>query len=107
MNQPLKKQNLILNSQWLPGPDGEPLYFTSTGTTGSQNCIAGHYTRCVSLNGLDSQKAEDRYDMPIEVRGVHGGITLSLIPISSCSAHRSCAPPLCYTTFCAHRARRS
>ena len=75
MNQPLKKQNLILNSQWLPGPDGEPLYFTSTGTTGSQNCIAGHYTRCVSLNGLDSQKAEDRYDMPIDVRGVHGGIT--------------------------------
>lgn len=79
MNQPLNKQNLILNSEWIPSLDGEPQYFTGTGTEFHQNQVAGHSFRSVSLTGEDGRTAEDRYDMPIDVRGVHGGVTWGYI----------------------------
>lgn len=61
--------NLILNSQWLSGGDGEPQYFNNTGPITYDNfCVNGNQTCSVTMIKQGGQ-ARTQYEVPIPVCG--------------------------------------
>lgn len=61
-------KNLILNSQWLPGPNAMPLYFSGTGVTYDDFCINGFRTCSITLSE-DNSTGNTVYEPEINVYG--------------------------------------
>lgn len=62
-------ENLIINADWCPGPDGGPMYFSRGGSTYDKLCMNGSRTCSISRQAEDVTEAFDRYDLAIDVRG--------------------------------------
>lgn len=61
-------KNLILNSQWLPGANAMPLYFSGTGSTYDDFCINGFRTCSITL--LGDNTGNTVYEPEINVYGM-------------------------------------
>lgn len=62
--------NLILNSKWRPGPDGEPEYFTLDGPVYDDLSISGYRTCSLTMDDPNTE-ASTVYEPAIDVRGRH------------------------------------
>lgn len=63
----MKETNLIMNSQWAPGPNGGPMHFSGALTTYDECCICGHRTCSISIPACSGLAGSDCYDIPINV----------------------------------------
>jgi hypothetical protein len=61
-------QNLIMNSQWAPGPGGGPQYFSGFGPITYDRLSIGGYRTC-SITNMGPMMAQDFYDPMIDVKG--------------------------------------
>lgn len=60
-------ENLIMNPQWRPGPDGNPMYFSGNGITYDKKFYQGNRTCSISRMGSPSSPCWMSYDPPIVV----------------------------------------
>ncbi len=59
--------NLIKNSEWCPGPNGGPEFFSGQIATYDDLCINGYRTCSITqTTGMDGY---DQYDLPVQVEG--------------------------------------
>ena len=63
-------QNLIQNSQWCPGPNGGPMYFSGAVATYDNFCVEGN--RTCSITQTDGMQGYDQYDPLIPISGGAG-----------------------------------
>lgn len=63
--------NLILNSQWAPGPGGGPQYFSAVGPVTYDKLSINGYRTC-SITIMSQIMAQDFYDPLINVKGQTG-----------------------------------
>lgn len=61
--------NLIFNSCWFPGPDGEPEFFSGLGTTYDDFSQNGYRTCSITQSAESGVTGFNRYDPAIEVTG--------------------------------------
>lgn len=61
-------QNLIMNSQWAPGPNGGPQYFSGFGPITYDKLSINGYRTCSITNG-GPMMAQDFYDPMIDIKG--------------------------------------
>lgn len=78
-------QNLIMNSQWAPGPGGGPQFFSAIGPVTYDNLSINGYRSC-SISMMPStmgiMMAQDFYDPLINVRGrnnISWGFTIRVV----------------------------
>lgn len=60
---------MVKNSNWQPGPDGGPEFFSGMIATYDDLCIDGNRTCSITQSG--DMQGYDQYDLPIMVRGFH------------------------------------
>ncbi len=61
-------QNIIMNSQWAPGPNGGPQYFSGFGPITYDRLSIDGYRTC-SITNSGPMMAQDFYDPMIDVQG--------------------------------------
>lgn len=62
-------ENLIMNPQWRPGPDGNPMYFSGNGLTYDKRIYQGNRTCSISRMETSPEPGLISYDPPIVVAG--------------------------------------
>ena len=62
-------ENLIMNPQWRPGPDGNPMYFSGNGLTYDKRIYQGNRTCSISRMETSPEPGLIAYDPPIVVAG--------------------------------------